>query len=68
LRIDSAQIDVVEVTTRQMDDVVIACLNQSGGSGELWEDLDEVQSVTLAVQGKRYHYIVLQELTIYCSK
>jgi hypothetical protein len=38
------------------------------GIETLWEELGEVEWITLAVEGKRYHYVALQDLTIYCGK
>jgi hypothetical protein len=68
LQVNSAQISVVNVTTRRVDEAVISCLSKGAGSENLWNELEEVQWVTLAIGGKRYHYVALQDLTIYCGK
>jgi hypothetical protein len=68
LQIDSAQIKVVNVATREVDEVVVSCLSRGAGSETLWNELEEVQWVTLAIGGKRYHYVALPYLTIYCGK
>lgn len=67
LGIDSAQINVVSVRTREVDEAVISCLTKGAGSEELWEKLEKVEWITLAIEGKRYHYIALPDLTVYCG-
>jgi hypothetical protein len=68
LGIDSTQIDVVSVRTREIDEAIISCLTRGAGSEELWSELEAVEWITLAIEGKRYHYVALPDLTIYCGK
>jgi hypothetical protein len=67
LQVDLAWIEVVEVITREPDAEVMPCLAGDAVPEELWANLDEVKWITLSVGGKIHHYLVLEDLTIYCQ-
>ncbi len=68
LRIEAAQIEVVEASSREIDAAVRACLDRAiAPDGLLDGQEEEVVWIVLAVGGKRYHYLGVGELIVYCG-
>jgi len=67
LRVDPAWVEVVQVAAREPDTQVMSCLNNGAAPERTWENLDEVQWITLSVKGEVYYYVALVDLISYCD-